>query len=182
MTVFGYARVSTKQQSLQSQRIALSQAGASVIVEEKVSGVAAARPLFEELMQTLDEGDTLVVTRLDRLGRSMQHLVATVESLAGRGVVVRSLHESIDTGSANGKLLLSMFAALAQFERDLIAERTKAGLAAAKSAGKQLGRPRALSIEQQTAARDLRSQGYSYAAIARTLEVAKSTVLNTLKQ
>lgn len=181
MAVYGYARVSTRGQSLTPQRVALRQAGVEHLVEEKLSGVADSRPQLERLLETLQPGDTLVVYRLDRLGRSLPHLVATVEDLAKRGISFRSLHENIDTGSANGRLLLGFFALLAQFERDLISERTKAGLAAARSRGRAPGRPRALVGDKLAAAHSLRERGHSYASIARSLGVAKSTVAVALK-
>ncbi|MDO5729760.1 MAG: recombinase family protein [Actinomycetaceae bacterium] len=180
MTVYGYARVSTKGQSLAPQRVALRQAGVEHLVEEKLSGVADSRPQLARLLDTLAPGDTLVVYRLDRLGRSLPHLVSTVEDLANRGVSFRSLHENVDTSSANGRLMLGFFALLAQFERDLISERTKAGMVAAAAQGRAPGRPRALVGEKLDVARSLRDRGYSYAAIARSLGVAKSTVATAL--
>lgn len=181
MTVYGYARVSTRGQSLTPQRVALRQAGIDELIEEKVSAVASSRPQLEKLLTTVTTGDTLVVYRLDRLGRSLPHLVTTIEDLAHRGVSLRSLHENIDTSSANGRLLLGFFALLAQFERDLISERTKAGLAAARAQGRAPGRPRALTGDKLQAARSLREQGHSYASIGRSLGVAKSTVVAALK-
>lgn len=153
VTRYGYARVSTKGQSLQPQRAALRAAGASEIVSEKISGTFHSRPALDSLLERLTDGDELLVVRLDRLGRSLPHLVGTVEGLAARGVGVRSLHEQIDTSSANGRLMLGLFAALAQFERDLISERTKAGLAAAKAAGRRPGRPVLMDARKLDAAR-----------------------------
>lgn len=137
----GYARVSTKGQTVRPQRIALRTAGVDQIIEETRSGISD-RPALDKLLSALSPGDELVVTRLDRLGRSMPHLVAVVTDLQARGVDFLSLHEQIDTSTATGKLQLSLFAAFAQFERDLISERTKAGLVAAREAGRLPGRPR----------------------------------------
>lgn len=176
MTVYGYARVSTRGQSLQPQRLALREAGAGVLVEEKASGTLTERPALDGLLARVADGDQIIVWRLDRLGRSLPHLVATVEGLAARGVAVRSLHEQIDTTTANGRLLLGFFATLAQFERDLVSERTKTGLAAARRAGRVPGRPRALDADKARAADSLRRDGQSHAAIARSLGVSKSTI------
>jgi Site-specific recombinases, DNA invertase Pin homologs len=131
VTVYGYARVSTANQSLLPQQVALRDAGASVVVTEKVSGTFPERPALDGLVKSLVPGDGLLVVRLDRLGRSCRTW-SLIEDLSERGVSVMSLHEQIDTSSANGRLMVSLFAALAQFERDLISERTKAGLAAAR--------------------------------------------------
>ncbi len=181
MTVYGYARVSTKNQSLIPQRTALHAAGVDTIVEEKVSGTFSSRPKLNALLNQLTEGDTLVVVRLDRLGRSLPHLVATVEELTDRGVQVKSLHESIDTGSANGRLMLSLFAALAQFERDLTSERTKAGIAAARKAGRKPGRPVVMTQAKLEAARVMRAEGVSYQKIADALSVSRATVVRHLR-
>ena len=176
MTVYGYARVSTRGQSVQAQTVALREAGASQIVTEQLSGTLEQRPALDGLLERLEAGDTLLIVRLDRLGRSLPHLVGTIEELSARGVAVRSLHEQIDTDSANGRLMLSLFASLAQFERDLISERTKAGLVAARQRGRGPGRPRALTREKIEAAHKLRAAGDSYGAIASALGVSKSTI------
>src|ERR671926_1866836 len=128
----GYARVSTGEQTLDLQLDALARAGCGKVFTETASGAKADRPVLAEALAYLREGDTLVVWRLDRLGRSLQHLIATVGALAERGVGFRSLTEQIDTTSSGGKLIFHVFGALAEFERFLIRERTNACLAAAR--------------------------------------------------
>lgn len=139
----GYARVSTDVQRMDLQLDALKQAGCDhVFKDHGISGVSTNRPGLQQAMDMLQEGDTLIVWRLDRLGRSLVNLVEYVSNLGKQGVDFRSLTESIDTSSSGGKLLFHMIAALAEFERSLISERTKAGMAAAKLRGKHVGRPR----------------------------------------
>jgi DNA invertase Pin-like site-specific DNA recombinase len=144
----GYARVSTDDQHLDLQRDALQQAGCSVIYEEAASGKSAARPELEQCRKALRAGDTLVVWRLDRLGRSLHDLVQRAAELEQRGVHFESLTEKIETGSASGKLQFHVFAALAEFERGLIRERTQAGLAAARARGRAGGRKPKLDDQQ----------------------------------
>jgi|UniRef100_UPI0039F6ED81 DNA invertase Pin-like site-specific DNA recombinase len=137
---FGYARVSTDDQNLDLQRDALNRAGCDRLYEEKASGKSADRPQLEECLADLREGDTLTVWRLDRLGRSLPDLVRIVGDLEKRGVGFESLSERIETVSAAGKLIFHVFAALAEFERNLIRERTHAGLTAARARGRTGGR------------------------------------------
>lgn len=147
---FGYARVSTDDQNLSLQLEALAKHGipASQIFRDKLSGARCDRPGLTKCLETLACGDTLIVWRLDRLGRSMRHLITTVEDLRDRGVGFRSLQEgAIDTTTASGELIFNIFSALAQFERRLIQERTKAGLAVARARGRCGGRPR-LELEE----------------------------------
>jgi len=140
----GYARVSTGEQNLDPQKDALEEAGCERIFTDEVSGAKSKRPGLEEAMSHLRKGDCLVVWKLDRLGRSLKDLIEKVESLADRGCEFRSLQEGIDTTTSAGKLVFHIFGALAEFERDLIRERTKAGLRAARERGKTGGRPPAL--------------------------------------
>lgn len=138
----GYARVSTDVQRMDLQMDALRQAGCDhIFTDQGISGASTERPGLKQAMDMLQKGDTLVVWRLDRLGRSLVNLVELVSSLGRQGIEFRSLTESIDTSSPGGKLLFHMIAALAEFERSLISERTKAGMAAAKLRGKHVGRP-----------------------------------------
>jgi DNA invertase Pin-like site-specific DNA recombinase len=146
----GYARVSTGEQTLDMQIDALEDEGCEKIYSEKISGAAKERPKLQECMEHLREGDTLVVWKLDRLGRSMQDLVEKVESLGDRGIDFVSLQQDIDTTSAQGKLVFHLMAAMAEFERNITRERTMAGLKAAKERGKTGGRPSALSEEDIT--------------------------------
>ena len=140
----GYARVSTHEQNLSLQVDALTQAGCEKIFEDKISGIKAERPGLNAALEFVRKGDTLVVWRLDRLGRSLKHLIETVADLEGRGIGLRSLQEAIDTTTAGGRLVFQIFGALAEFERNLIRERTLAGLQAARARGRKGGRPKAL--------------------------------------
>src|SRR5574338_1233398 len=140
----GYARVSTGEQTLALQLDALNAAGCGTVYEETASGAKADRPVLAEVLAYLRPGDTLVVWRLDRLGRSLQHLIDVVAQLAERGIGFKSLTEQIDTTTPGGKLIFHVFGALAEFEREIIRERTQAGLQAARARGRQGGRPRSL--------------------------------------
>ncbi len=161
----GYARVSTQDQNLDLQRDALARAGCEKVVVDTTSGAAAARPGLDRVRELLRAGDTLVVWRLDRLGRSLKDLIACVAWLEEHGVALLSLQETIDTSTPAGRLTFHLFGALAEFERNLIRERTQAGLTAARARGRSGGRPAALSRDK----RDLAVQLYN----ARTLSVAK---------
>ncbi|MGQ7846375.1 recombinase family protein [Granulosicoccus sp. 3-233] len=138
----GYARVSTVDQNLDFQRDALTSAGCEVVIEDEVSGVTAFRPGLEKVREQLRKGDVLVVWRLDRLGRTLKDLIAWVSYLDERSVGLISLHESIDTSSSAGKLTFHLFGALVEFERNLIRDRTEAGLAAARARGKKVVDPK----------------------------------------
>jgi DNA invertase Pin-like site-specific DNA recombinase len=140
----GYARVSTQDQNLELQNDALTKAGCDRILTEVVGGSRTERTGLKEALDILRSGDTLVVWRLDRLGRSLKHLIDIVNQLRERDVGFRSLQESIDTTTSGGKLVFHMFGALAEFERDVIRERTQAGLQAARARGRQGGRPKVL--------------------------------------
>src|SRR3954468_10749744 len=139
--LIGYARISTDDQNLDLQRDALTKAGCEQIYTDRVSGTKATRPGLREALSHLRSGDTLVVWRLDRLGRSLRHLIDTITDLQQRDVGFRSLQEQIDTTMPGGKLIFHIFGALAEFERDLIRQRTLAGLAAARARGHAGGRP-----------------------------------------
>ncbi len=152
----GYARVSTQDQNLDLQRDALGAIGCERVFHEKVSGAGPRLPAREELVAFARRDDVVVVWKLDRLGRSLRDLIDVVGTLRERGVGLRSLHESIDTTTPAGKLTFHVFAALAEFEREVAHERTRAGLAAARGRGARLGRPRVLNEEQIEMARSLR--------------------------
>lgn len=143
--IFGYARVSTFDQNLDLQKDALEKAGCEKLFVDQASGAKTDRPGLKELFAKLRRGDTLVVWKLDRLGRSMQHLIEAVKQLEKMGVAFKSLMESIDTTTINGKLVFHIFGALAEFERGLISERTRAGLEAARARGRKGGRKKGLS-------------------------------------
>lgn len=176
MTTIGYARVSTADQSLDMQLDALDAAGCTRIYSDTASGALDSRPGLELALDAVAAGDTLVVWRLDRLGRSLAHLVTTVDGLGARGVALRSLHEQIDTSTATGRLTLGIFASLAEFERELTAERTAAGLAAARRRGTTLGRPSVWSDEKARAAEVMLAAGATKSAVARALGVSRATV------
>lgn len=174
----GYARVSTIEQSLSLQISALEAAGCDRIFSDGgISGASVDRPGLGEAMKTLRPSDMLVVWRLDRLGRSLVHLVALVNELSARNVEFRSLTENIDTSSAGGRLVFHMMAALAEFERSLISERTRAGMEAVRSEGRRLGRPFALSDDQRSAAiAAVVRDGEALASVATRFRVHKRTI------
>ncbi len=179
----GYARVSTDEQNLDLQRRALKKAGCELIFEDKgVSGTAVNRPGLNKALTSLKLGDTLVTWRLDRLGRSMMHLITIVTKLKTSGCGFQSLSEAIDTETAGGQFYFHMLGALAEFERALIAERTCAGLQAARARGQRLGRPRKLSPGQITLARDQLATGkHSLSSLASILGCNKSTLWRALR-
>lgn len=178
----GYARVSTSDQSIDLQEDALRAAGCARIWTDTGSGALTARPQLDALLETLLPGDTLVVWRLDRLGRSMGHLVTTIDALAERGVGFVSLTEGIDTTTASGRLILGIFASLAEFERQLIRERTVAGLAAARERGSRPGRPSVVTPEKVTAARALLDQGATVTDAARAVGLSRPTLYRALER
>jgi DNA invertase Pin-like site-specific DNA recombinase len=151
--IIGYARVSTLDQDTALQLDALAKVNCERIYQESASGASRERPELKHCLDTLRKGDTLIVWRLDRLGRSLKDLVGIISELEAMGVGFRSLTEAIDTTSAGGKLVFHLFAALSEFERSLIQERTKAGLAAARARGRKGGRPKKLTSNQINKAR-----------------------------
>ncbi|KIA78822.1 recombinase [Chromobacterium piscinae] len=175
---FGYARVSTDDQTTALQADALKLAGCSRVYADKASGKASvARPQLEECLADLREGDTLVVWRLDRLGRSLPDLVRIVTELEQKGVAFESLTERIETSSASGKLIFHVFAALAEFERNLIRERTKAGLAAARVRGRVGGRKPKLDAKQIRQIKALlRDRNTSVTELAKDYGVSRTTI------
>ena len=180
--LIGYARVSSNDQNLSLQLDALQEIGCSRIFEEKASGALDQRPELVRLLDHLREGDTVVVWRLDRLGRSLRHLIEVVGDLEARGVGFRSLTEGIDTSTAGGKLVFHLFGSLAEFERALIIERTKAGLAAARARGRKGGRPPKMTSEKLQVARSMyASREHTLASIAETVGVSRATLYRALK-
>jgi DNA invertase Pin-like site-specific DNA recombinase len=179
----GYARVSTGEQTLDLQLDALGKAGCGKIYQETASGAKAERPVLQDVLGYLRAGDTLVVWRLDRLGRSLKHLIETVSLLAERGIGFKSLTEQIDTTTPGGKLVFHIFGALAEFERDVIRERTQAGLAAARARGRLGGRPKKLAdAKQLELARTLYTGGQTdIATICATLGISRATLYRYLK-
>jgi DNA invertase Pin-like site-specific DNA recombinase len=179
--LLGYARVSTTDQQPQLQVDALEKAGCYRVFTETASGARSDRPVLEHVLDQLRPGDTLIVWKLDRLGRSLRHLVDTVTGLASRGIGFRSLQEAIDTTTPGGKLVFHVFAALAEFERDLVRERTAAGLAAARARGRHGGRPPVMTTQKLKVAQEMyRSGEYTVAAIATTLGVSRASIYRHL--
>jgi len=180
----GYARVSTDDQNLARQMDALQRAGCGRIFhDEGVSGVAVSRPALDDALAALSPGDVLVTWKLDRLGRSLSHLIAITGSLNQRGIGFRSLSEAIDTTTASGRLLFHVMGALAEFERALISERTRAGMAAAKARGIHVGRPPKLSDFTVNQAKEFIEDGIaSMAETARMLDVSPLTLERALKR
>jgi DNA invertase Pin-like site-specific DNA recombinase len=173
----GYARVSTREQKLDRQFRALQAAGCVKVFADKKSGKNAQRPELKACLAYLRPGDTLVVPALDRLARSLQDLITLVGDLRRAGIGFRSLHEALDTTTPGGRLVFHVFAALAEFIRELIVEGTREGLDAARASGKRLGRPPAMTPEQIRQARDLLNRpDNSVASIARLLGVSRSTL------
>ena len=179
----GYARVSTDDQNLDLQRDALTQAGCKKTYTDQQSGVSADRLGLATALEVLRSGDTLVIWRLDRLGRSLKDLIRLVEQLEQRGIGLKSLQENIDTTTSGGRLVFHLFGALAEFERNLIRERTQAGLSAARARGRQGGRPKMLDADKrELALRLYRERQHSIADICRMMGISKSTLYNYLAE
>ena len=181
VTLLGYARVSTLHQSPDMQTMALTEAGAERIWTDRMSGARDDRPELAALLDYARRGDVLMVWRLDRLGRSLPHLLTVASDLQARGVELRSLTEAIDTTTAGGRLIFHVFGAVAEFERAIAAERTAAGVAAARAAGRHPGRP-GLTADTIAAVQALDEAGTPRAQIARTLDISRSSVYRCLDQ
>lgn len=176
----GYARISTRDQSLSMQVDALKKAGCDQIYEEIVSGVKTSRPILEEVIKCLQEDDTLVIWKLDRLGRNLAHLIDLTTKLMEKKVGLISLNDPIDTTTAQGRLIFGIFASLAEFERELICERTQAGLISARARGRKGGRPKGISktaMEKAVIAEALYKNGtIPVKKIAEQLDISKTTL------
>jgi len=183
--LIGYARVSTNEQNLDLQRDALQKAGVSPknLYTDKITGTKQERPGLEAALSHLREGDTFVVWRLDRLGRSLKHLIETVTALKQQGIDFKSITENIDTATATGQLVFHIFGALAEFERNLIKERTMAGLEAARVRGRRGGRPKPKGYASKVAmAKKLYTdQANSIEDICNTLRISRATLYRYLK-
>ncbi len=177
----GYARVSTDEQTTALQLDALRAAGCATIHEDSASGSSRARPGLTRVIEDLRSGDTLVVWRLDRLGRSLRDLLDIADGLRERNIALRSLTDHIDTGTAAGRMLYAVLGAVAQFERDVLRERTVAGLAAAKRRGERLGRRPALTPAQVREATAMVKRGDSPSHVARILRIGRSTLYRALQ-
>jgi DNA invertase Pin-like site-specific DNA recombinase len=187
MAIFGYGRVSTKEQQSENQRLELERAGYNVTywyADEGVSGKVPAlqREQFRILLDKIRDRETLVVTKLDRLGRDAQDIGATIKMLAARHIEVIVLQlGKLDLTSSAGKLMLTMLAAMAEMERDLLVERTQAGLARAKAQGKILGRPASTTNEQRMVMTARHSAGASISALARDYDISRASVMRIVK-
>ncbi len=181
MTRIGYARVSTPDQDTALQRDALRAAGCARLFEDRASGARTDRPGLAQALAYLREGDVLVVWKLDRLGRSLPHLLETVTALERRSVGFRSLTEAIDTTTPGGRLVFHLFGALGQFERDLIRERTRAGLAAAAARGRKGGRKPVVTADTLARARALLGRGLTVREAATRLRIGKTALYGALR-
>ena len=175
--IIGYARVSTEEQHLDAQVSALEAAGAERIFAEKVSGTKKSRPELDRMIDQLREADVVVVTKYDRLSRSLQDLLRIVGAISAKGAGFRSLAEDIDTTTSAGRLVVHVFASIAQFERERISERTREGLAASRMRGRIGGRPPALSHERRAEVARMRDQeGRGISELARLFQVSPNTI------
>jgi DNA invertase Pin-like site-specific DNA recombinase len=183
--LLGYARVSTRDQTVALQVDALRAAGCAKVLTEVASGARTDRPVLTRLLEDAREGDTVVIWKLDRLGRSLAHLVETVNALSARGIGLKSLNDPIDTTTPQGRFVFNLFASLSEFERDLIRERTQAGLSAARARGRKGGRPKGLAtkaLSTASAAETLYRGGKLTAQqIAAQLNISKSTLYAYLR-
>jgi DNA invertase Pin-like site-specific DNA recombinase len=183
--ILGYARVSTRDQTVAMQVDALRAAGCAKVLTEVASGASSDRPVLARLMEDARQGDEVVIWKLDRLGRSLAHLVETVNALSTRGIGLKSLNDPIDTTTPQGRLVFNLFASLAEFEKDLIRERTNAGLTAARARGRKGGRPKGLphkAVSTASAAETLYREGKLTAQqIAAQLHISKSTLYAYLR-
>jgi DNA invertase Pin-like site-specific DNA recombinase len=178
--LIGYARISTYEQTLNLQQDALQKAECTKIFTDTASGAKTERKGLDEALNYVRKGDTLVVWRLDRLGRSLPHLIA-MTNLEERGIGFKSLTENIDTTTSGGKLIFHIFGALAEFERNLIRERTQAGLTAARARGRSGGRPKVLTGKRLGIAQALYEKRHPIAEICQTLKVSRATLYRTIK-
>jgi DNA invertase Pin-like site-specific DNA recombinase len=180
--LIGYARVSTTDQTLDLQKDALEKAGCNRIFTDTASGAKAERTGLDEALNYVRAGDTLVVWRLDRLGRSLPHLIETITSLNNRGIGFKSITEAIDTTTSGGKLIFHIFGALAEFERDIIRERTQAGLTAARARGRLGGRPKVLTDKKALHVKALYdNKNNTVDEICRTLNISRATLYRYVK-
>jgi len=181
--LIGYARVSTTDQNLDLQLDALNKAGCEKILEDYASGAKTDRNGLGAAIESLRKGDTLVVWKLDRLGRSLKHLIEVINGLIEKGVYFKSIQESIDSSTSGGKLIFHVFGALAEFERDIIRERTMAGLEAARTRGKVGGRPKKLNKRKIALAKSMMADtSNSIEDVCKMLSVSRATLYRCLKE
>ncbi len=182
LMLIGYARISTQDQTLDLQKDALEKIGCQKIFTDIISGATTERKGLEDAFRFAREGDTLVVWKLDRLGRSLKHLIETITNLTNRKVGFKSLTENIDSTTSGGKLIFHIFGALAEFERDIIRERTRAGLVAARARGRLGGRPRALDQKKAEIAKQLYTdKSNAIGDICKTLTISRATLYRYVK-
>ena len=180
--LIGYARVSTSDQTLNLQKDALEKIGCAKIFTDTISGATTERQGLDAALAYVREGDTLVVWRLDRLGRSLKHLIETITNLNNRKIGFKSITENIDTTTSGGKLIFHIFGALAEFERDIIKERTQAGLYAARARGRLGGRPKALNSKKASIAQALyKDKNNSISDICKTLNISRATLYRYIR-
>jgi len=183
--IIGYARVSTKEQNMNLQSEALKKEGCEKIFQEIMTGSQKERPVLGQVLKSLRSGDVLVVWKLDRLGRSLKHLIEVVTGLLDNGIDIKSINDPVDTTNAHGRLIFNIFASLSEFERDLIQERTQAGLSSARARGRLGGRPKGLSPQAEAtacAAETLYVEGkLSVSQIASRLGISKGTLYSYLR-
>ena len=179
---YGYARVSTSHQIVERQEQELARAGADSIIIEYASGANADRPLLRQALDTLGKEDEFIVVSLDRLARSSIDFLKIVEEINNAGAALKVLNQNIDTSSPSGKMVMSVLMAMAEFEREMVVERTRSGLAAARNRGARLGAPKKLNSQKLRAAKLLSSQGESYRSIAKSLSVSPATICRALKK
>lgn len=182
MVNIGYVRVSTSRQKTDPQRDALEAFGVERIFEDKASGAKTDRKGLNELLAYARDGDTVVVWRLDRLGRSLSHVVQTAEQLHKRNIMIRGLNDGVDYSTPTGRMMAGILAALAEYERHLINERAQVAREAARDRGKQVGRPKVIDADQLETIRAMRSAGQSMATICKQLKLVRSTVYNALAE
>lgn len=181
MVSIGYVRVSTLEQNPTLQFDALAAAGCTKVFEDRASGARADRPGLQKTLDYVRDGDVLIVWKLDRLGRSLRHLIETVSLLEKRGVGFRSVTEAIDTTTPGGRLVFHLFGALSQFERELVRERTRAGLAAAEARGRKGGRKPVITSEKLKRAREIIQKGLTVREAAVRLKVGKTALYEALR-
>lgn len=180
--IFGYARVSTKDQHLELQLDALNKHGVEKVFQEKMTGTKKERPQLDEMLKYLRPGDTVVAWKLDRIGRSMRHLMELVDYFKENDIQFVSLHENIDTTTPTGKLMFNLMASLAEFERDMIAERTRSGLEAARARGRKGGRPSTPADKVKLALKMYDSKEYSIPEITDATGVSKATLYRAINK
>lgn len=182
MSIIGYARVSTRDQKLDLQIDALKKYGVDRVFSEKMTGTRSDRPQLQELLKYVREGDTVVVWKLDRIGRSIKDLINIVSNFQSHNVNFVSLKENIDTSSATGKLIFNIFASLSEFERDIISERTRAGLESARARGRVGGHPRSDAEKVATALKMYHSNAYAVPEILKVVGISKTTLYRYLRR